>query len=297
MRPLLGIFDASAPDRDGLDSVVRGALEEDHAFDDRSTRPLPGVREPRRAVVVAREAGVLAGVAVFRRAFELLAGDWAVTVTGLDDGDRFEAGATVLEVAGPAGALLSGERTALNFLQRLSGIATLTRRAVDAAAGRLAVSDTRKTTPGLRALEKWAVVLGGGTSHRWSLGDMVMLKENHLALAGGVEAAVAAIAAAPAPAALPLTVEVTTMAEARAAAALGVDRLLLDNMTVEEMAAVATAVRAAGPAPELEASGGIRPEEVGRIAAAGVDVVSLGALTHSPRSLDLSMLIEPANPA
>jgi nicotinate-nucleotide pyrophosphorylase (carboxylating) len=247
---------------------------------------------------------VLAGVLVFRRVFELLAGEGGggggpaggVTVRGRSDGERFPADDVVLELEGPAGVLLSGERTALNFLQRLSGIATLTRRAVDAAGGRIAVCDTRKTTPGLRALEKWAVVLGGGTSHRSSLADLVMLKENHLALAGGIAPAVAAIRVDPRSSALGITVEVTTREQALQAAALGVDRLLLDNMSLEEMTAVAAELRDGGPCPELEASGGIRVEDVGRVAATGVDLVSLGSLTHSPRSIDFSFLVETSAP-
>ncbi len=291
MRKLLGTFDAGPPDPEALDTLLRAALEEDRAFDDRSTRPLPGGGEVASARVVAREGGVMAGVLPFRRVFELLAGESLVAVRGRADGDRFEAGEDVLVVEAPAGALLSGERTALNFLQRLSGVATITRRAVDAAAGRIAICDTRKTTPGLRALQKWAVVLGGGTSHRWSLGDMVMLKENHLELAGGIAPAIEAVRADPRSAALPLTVEVTSLDEAREAARFGVDRLLLDNMSPEEMARVVVVLAEAGERPELEASGGIRPEHVGGVAASGVDLVSLGALTHSPRAIDFSFLL------
>jgi nicotinate-nucleotide pyrophosphorylase (carboxylating) len=292
VRKLLGAFDAPPPGPDVIDPLVERALEEDAAFADRSTLPLAAREERRRARIVAREAGVLAGVPVARRVFERLAGDATVRVEDGEDGLRFAAGDTVLRVAAPAGALLAGERTALNFLQRLSGVATATRRFVVAAAGRLAVCDTRKTTPGLRALEKHAVLVGGGTSHRRSLGDMVMLKENHLALAGGIAAAVAAVRADPASAALPLTVEVRTHAEALEAAALGVDRLLLDNMTDDAMRRVAADLGPAGARPELEASGGIRPERMEAIAAAGVDLVSVGGLTNGAPSIDLSFLLD-----
>jgi len=291
MRRLLGTFDAGPPSRETVDAVVESALEEDRARGDRSTLPLPGRGDPGTGRVLARERGVLAGAGVFRRVFERLADGATVSVTGKGDGDAFEAGEIVLTVRAPAGVLLSGERTALNFLQRLSGIASATREAVRAAGGRIAVCDTRKTTPGLRALEKYAVVLGGGTSHRWSLGDMVMLKENHLALAGGIAAAVAAVRADPESRKLPITVEVRTHDEALAAAALGVDRLLLDNMAAGEMRRVAEALGPAGDRPELEASGGVRPERIPEIAASGVDLVSLGALTHSVRAADFSFLL------
>jgi nicotinate-nucleotide pyrophosphorylase (carboxylating) len=294
-RAVLGRFDAAAPDAAALDDVITRALREDHAFDDRSTRPLPGADAVRRADVVAREGGVLAGVVVFRRTFELLSAGGRVDVSGRADGERFDAGDVVLRVTAPGSVLLAGERTALNFLQRLSGVATVTRRCVDAVEGRIAVCDTRKTTPGLRALEKWAVVLGGGHSHRWSLGDMVMLKENHLALAGGIAPAVAAVRADPASGELPLTVEVTTLEQAREAAAAGADRLLLDNMSAGDMARVARAL-AGADRPELEASGGLRPEDLPAVAAAGVDLVSLGSLTHSVRAIDFSLLVAPARP-
>jgi nicotinate-nucleotide pyrophosphorylase (carboxylating) len=293
VRKLLGAFDAKVPPREAIDALVARALEEDAAFDDRSTLPLPGVERAGKAKVVAREPGVLAGVPVFARVFERLS-PGACRVGGHADGDRFTAGDVVLSVEGPAGALLSGERTALNFLQRLSGIAAATRRAVDAAGGRIAVCDTRKTTPGLRALEKWAVVVGGGTSHRWSLADMVMLKENHIALAGGIGAAVAAVRADAESAKLPITVEVRSLDQAKEAAALSVDRILLDNMTTEEMRRTVAALGPRGTRPEVEASGGIRVERLAELADAGVDLVSLGSLTHSVKAVDFSFLLEGA---
>jgi nicotinate-nucleotide pyrophosphorylase (carboxylating) len=298
MKRLLGTFDAGFPAPEELDPVLVGALAEDHAFDDRSTRPLSGAAGPALGRVLAREAGTLAGAPVFRRVFELLAareagdGPVAVTVEGLADGAVFAAGDEVLTLRGPGGVLLSGERTALNFLQRLSGVATRTAACVAATAGRIAVCDTRKTTPGLRALEKYAVVVGGGRSHRWHLGDMVMLKENHLAVAGGIVPALAAIRADPRSAALPVTVEVRTEAEALAAADAGVDRILLDNMSPDEMGRIASDLAGRPERPELEASGGLGPADLGRIAETGVDLVSLGSLTHSVKAVDFSLLLE-----
>jgi nicotinate-nucleotide pyrophosphorylase (carboxylating) len=286
VKRLLGAFDAALPTPAVLDPILTRALEEDAAFTDRSTLPLPARNELRPARIVAREDGILAGVPVFRRVFELLAGEERVECTGGVDGDAFMRDDVVLTVVGPGGALLSGERTALNFLQRLSGIATRTRQAVQAAAGRVAVCDTRKTTPGLRALEKYAVVVGGGTSHRWSLDDMVMLKENHITLAGGVVEAIAAVRADPESSSRPLTVEVTTYDEALLAASQNVDRLLLDNMEPAEMRRIVVALGEARP--ELEASGGIELDDIARVAESGVDLVSLGSLTHRVRAVDLS---------
>jgi nicotinate-nucleotide pyrophosphorylase (carboxylating) len=295
VRRLLGTFDAAPPTREQLDDVIERALTEDRAREDRSTPPLPGASLVRRAEVVAREGGVLAGATVFQRTFERLAGSGPLAMSGLADGDAFATGDVVLRVTAPGTVLLAGERTALNFLQRLSGVATVTRRCVEAVGGRVAVCDTRKTTPGLRALEKWAVVAGGGTSHRWSLGDMVMLKENHLEIAGGVGPAIAAIRADPLSRRLPITVEVTSFELALEAAAQGVDRLLLDNLSPSEMARIVRALGSA-PRPELEASGGIGPDGLAAVAETGVDLVSLGALTHSVRAVDFSFLVRPGSP-
>ncbi|MEZ5065620.1 MAG: carboxylating nicotinate-nucleotide diphosphorylase [bacterium] len=290
----LGRFQAGPPSRDVIDPIVRRALEEDHAFDDRSTLPLPGAGDSKSARVLAREGGVLAGRDAFARAFELLADDEAVEIMGRKDGDSFAAGEVVLELRASARVLLGGERTGLNFLQRLSGVATVTRRCVDAAGGRIAICDTRKTTPGLRALEKWAVVAGGGTSHRWSLGDMVMLKENHLALAGGIAMALGAIYSDERSGSLPVTVEVRTFDEAIRAAEYGAHRLLLDNMSNDEMARIVARLAESEKRPELEASGNVTLARIPELARIGVDCVSLGALTHSVKAIDFSFLIEGA---
>jgi len=270
-----------------LDAIVARALEEDVGSGDVTTRATVPAAARARARITQKQPGVLFGLdaaeAVFRR---------------LDPGVRVERrapegvpreGGPVLAVEGSAAALLTAERTALNFLQRLSGVATLTARYVAAVAGTGArVLDTRKTTPGLRALEKAAVAAGGGTNHRAGLYDAILIKENHAAMAGGVAAAVrAARAAAPD---VPLEVECRTPAEVDEALAARAPRLLLDNMTAAELRDVVAHV---GGRAELEASGGVTLEAIGEIAASGVDFVSVGALTHSAPALDLSLLLEP----
>jgi nicotinate-nucleotide pyrophosphorylase (carboxylating) len=234
----------------------------------------------------------LAGELAFRRVFEILAPTARFEHRGAADGHSFAAGDVVMTIDGPARALLSGERTALNFLQRLCGIATKTRAFVEKAGGRIAITDTRKTTPGLRALEKYAVVVGGGVSHRPNLREMVMLKENHLALAGGIRRAVESIRAEAQGRELPLTVEVRTFEEAMEAADLEVDRILLDNMSPSQMRRIAHALGPRRSRPELEASGGIREDNLEEIASSGVDVASIGSLTHAARAIDFSFLVE-----
>ena len=240
-----------------------------------------------RASIVQKAAGVIYGLEPALLAFSLL--DDGVVVEELGpEGQWREAGALVLRVSGDARALLSGERTALNFLAHLSGIATLTARAVAALEGTGArVLDTRKTTPGLRMLEKAAVAAGGGTNHRVGLHDAILIKENHIAVAGGIAAAVAA-ARERAPELL-LEVEVRNPAEIDAALAAGAPRLLLDNMSGDELRAAVAQV--AGRA-ELEASGGITLETLRAAGATGVEFVSMGALTHSAPALDLSLTLE-----
>jgi nicotinate-nucleotide pyrophosphorylase (carboxylating) len=197
-------------------------------------------------------------------------------------------------VTGRLAPILTGERTALNFLGRLSGIATLTRRFADAVHGTGArILDTRKTTPGWRALEKEAVRAGGGFNHRMGLYDYVLVKDNHVAAAGGVRAAVARVRESPAAKGLAMEVEVTTLAELDEALALRVQRILLDNMSLDAMTEAVRRAHALGSGrPELEASGNVTLENVRRVAETGVDFISVGALTHSARSVDLSMRVE-----
>jgi nicotinate-nucleotide pyrophosphorylase (carboxylating) len=248
----------------------------------------PGVRGI--ATITQKSPGVISGLDVAEAVFLRLDPDATVERLG-PEGEWREAPAPVLRIEGAAGALLTGERTALNFLGRLSGVATLTAtvvRAIDQAGGTAKLLDTRKTTPGLRALEKRAVAHGGGVNHRAGLYDFILIKENHAALAGGVgEAVRRARAARPD---LPLAVEVRDAAEIDEALAAGAPRLLLDNMTPAQVAA---AVAQVDGRAELEASGGVRPDTVVVYATInGLHYVSMGALTHSAPNLDLSLLLE-----
>lgn len=238
-----------------------------------------------RGVVVAREGGVVAGLDIALEVFAML--DPAVTVDqAVSDGDRVAAGTTLATVAGPAGPILSGERVALNLLGRLCGIATRTADLVASVAGTgCRVAATRKTTPGLRALEKYAVMCGGGTPHRYGLDDAVLVKDNHLVVAGGITAAVGAARAAVGHTVV-VEVEVVDLAGLDEAIAAGADVVLLDNMTPDQ---VRVAVERADGRVTLEASGGITPDTIAAYAATGVDLVSLGWLTHSVPTLDVAL--------
>jgi nicotinate-nucleotide pyrophosphorylase (carboxylating) len=274
-------------DPDALDDLVTRAIAEDVGPGDVTTRATvpPGTRAHAR--ITQKAPGVVFGLEVAERCFAAL--DAGVRARRETEEGVWREGGPVLALDGDAAALLAGERTALNFLQRLSGIATLTARYVGAVAGTGArILDTRKTTPGLRALEKSAVAAGGGTNHRAGLYDAILVKENHAALAGGVGAAVrAARAAAPQ---LPLEVECRDEHDVDEALAAGAPRLLLDNMDPARLRAVVAHV---GDRAELEASGGVTLETVREIAETGVDFISVGALTHSAPALDLSLLLEP----
>ena len=236
--------------------------------------------------ILAKGAGVIAGLPVAEAVFSRIDSELRM-VARVRDGDTVAPGDLVAEVAGPGRSMLASERLALNFLQQLSGIATLTRRFVDAVRGTgAAILDTRKTRPGYRVLEKYAVRMGGGTNHRMSLYDMLLVKDNHIEAAGSITAAVErACAAFPS---LPVEVEVKNLDELREALTLRVDRIMLDNMSLDEMR---TAVQAVAGRVPLEASGNVNIARVTAIAATGVDYISIGALTHSAPVLDLSMLI------
>jgi nicotinate-nucleotide pyrophosphorylase (carboxylating) len=270
-----------------LDAIVARALEEDVGSGDVTTRATVPPATRARARITQKGPGVVFGLEVAETVFRRLDPD--VALTRLVAEGEWREGGPVLDVEGAAGALLTAERTALNFLQRLSGVATTTARYVAAIEGTGArILDTRKTTPGLRVLEKAAVAAGGGTNHRAGLYDAILIKENHAAMAGGVEAAVrAAREAAPD---VPLEVECRDVAEVEAALAAGAPRLLLDNMTPALLREVVALVDGRA---ELEASGGVTLETVRDIAASGVQFVSVGALTHSAPALDLSLLLEP----
>jgi nicotinate-nucleotide pyrophosphorylase (carboxylating) len=277
-----------------LEELIGRALAEDVGDGDATTAATVDAGARARATITQKAPGVISGLAVAEAVFARL--DPAARIERLGpEGVWREAGASVVAVEGRARALLTGERTALNFLGRLSGIATLTAQVVGRvrdAGGTARILDTRKTTPGLRALEKAAVAAGGGVNHRAGLYDAILIKENHSALAGGVGAAVRrALAARPD---LPLSVEARDGAEIDEALAAGAPRLLLDNMSPRQVAdAVA---RVAGRA-EIEVSGGVTPESILVYATIeGVDYVSMGALTHSAPGLDLSLALEAISP-
>jgi len=242
-----------------------------------------------RGDLVARSPGVVAGLPVAAAVFALTSADLDCAELAAD-GELVGAGQPVLRVTGPVRAILTAERTALNLLCHLSGIATLTRRWADAVAGtKAAVRDTRKTTPGLRALEKYAVRCGGGVNHRMSLSDAALIKDNHVAAAGSVAGAFAAVRAqAPG---LPLEVECDTLEQVAEALSAGADLILLDNFTVTDMAA---AVRLAGGRALLEASGGLTLASARAVAETGVDYLAVGALTHSAPALDIGLDLVPA---
>jgi len=237
------------------------------------------------ARIVARRSGIVAGLPFAALAFRLLDERVAI-VARTGEGERVEVAGVVAEIEGRARAILTGERTALNILGRLSGIATATRMLVDLVAGTHAkIADTRKTTPGLRALERYAVACGGGTNHRFGLDDAILIKDNHLALAGSVRAAIAATRAR-AGHTIKIEVEVDNLEQLAEALEQPVDAVLLDNMTPAQLE---EAVRIVGGRVVTEASGGVTERNVAEIARTGVDVISVGALTHSAPALDFSL--------
>jgi len=267
--------------------ALHRALEEDLGGGDITTEATVAPELRARGIILAKSDCVIAGLDVAAEAFRQL--DPGVTFTvHKPDGSRCAPGETVADVRGYAGAMLTAERTALNFLQRLSGIATLTRRFVDAAGGRITVLDTRKTTPGLRALEKYAVRAGGGTNHRFGLEDGILIKDNHIRLAGGVEAAMARMKAADLR--LPIEIEAQSLDQVDAALAAGASIILLDNLSLEE---TCEAVRRIAGRAKVEISGGVTFERMPELAATGADYVSIGALTHSAPAADLSFELEP----
>jgi nicotinate-nucleotide pyrophosphorylase (carboxylating) len=268
-------------------AIVRRALDEDIGSGDVTTDATVGADAQARGVFLVKADCVLAGLDVALDTFRLLEPGVHAT-TRRRDGDCCQAGEEIAEVAGSARALLAGERTALNFLQRLSGIATCARRFVDAAGGRIVVLDTRKTTPGLRALEKYAVRAGGATNHRVGLFDAVLIKDNHIRLAGGIADAIARMRGRRPE--MPIEIEAQSLAEVDAALAAGVDSLLVDNMSTDEIRVAV--VRARGRA-KVEISGGVTLARMPELAATGADFVSVGAITHSAPAIDISFELEP----
>lgn len=272
-----------------IDDIIRRALAEDAPWGDVTSEAFIPEGATASAALVAREAGVFSGGAVFARVFELVDAETTIEL-GLDDGEPFEPGAVLARVDGTAHAVLRGERIALNLVQRMSGIATLTARYVAAIDGTEArIVDTRKTTPGLRILERQAVRDGGGRNHRFSLSDAAMAKDNHLAVlaAAGVPVGEAIRRARERLGhTVHLEVEVDRLDQIEEVVAAGVDTIMLDNFTPEQLREGLAIV--AGRAI-VEASGGVNLDTVRAIAETGVDVISVGALTHSVRSLDLGL--------
>jgi nicotinate-nucleotide pyrophosphorylase (carboxylating) len=266
---------------------VRRALAEDLGWGDVTTEATVPASQAARGVILAKCRCVIAGLDVAAEAFRQL--DPAATFdVKRPDGSCCEPGDVVVEVRGAAAAMLTAERTALNFLQRLSGIATLTRRYVDAAAGGITILDTRKTTPTLRALEKYAVRAGGGTNHRAGLDDGILIKDNHARLAGGVATALQRMKEARPE--MPIEVEAQSLADVDAALAAGADIILLDNLSNDE---IRRAIQTIGGRAQVEISGGVTLERIPELARTGADYVSVGALTHSAPAADLSFELEP----
>ena len=274
-----------------VDLLIEAALREDVGPGDWTTLWTVDPDAHGFAQVVAKEDLVVAGTRVSSRVFRQVESRLRVRIA-VPDGERAERGSVVMEVEGPLRGILTGERTSLNFLGRLSGIATLTRRYVEAVEGTGAVIlDTRKTTPGWRSLEKEAVRAGGGENHRCGLFDMILIKDNHLAAAGGVREAVSRVRGKAGREML-VELEVSTLEELEEALTLDVDRILLDNMSVETVTrAVQRTQRLGKDRPRLEASGNVSLATVRSMAETGVDFISVGALTHSAPSADLSLRI------
>ena len=267
--------------------VVRRALAEDLGWGDVTTEATVAPELMARGIILAKSPCVIAGVEVAAEAFRQL--DPAATFTiHRGDGTRCVPGDVVVEVRGMAASMLTAERTALNLMQRMTGIATLTRRFVDAAGGRIVILDTRKTTPTLRALEKYAVRAGGGTNHRNGLDDGILIKDNHIRLGGGVIEAVRRMKAADQQ--MPIEIEAQSLDQVDEAIRAGADIVLLDNLSTSDLK---EAVRRIAGRAKVEISGGVTLDRIPELAATGADYVSVGALTHSAPAADLSFELEP----
>lgn len=271
-----------------IDRIIRQALMEDVGHGDVTTQCCVPQSSRARGAFVAKEGGVVCGLSVAARVFEAL--DPAVRLTPrVVEGQRVEAGTVVAQIEGPARAILTGERTALNLLQRMSGVATRTAQAVAAVAATPArIVDTRKTAPGLRALDKYAVRMGGGANHRIGLFDGVLIKDNHIVAAGGIAAAVAAARAA-VPHTLKIEVEAATLDQVQQALDAGADTIMLDNMDNEEMARAVALVQGRALTEASGNLGGLDNAALLAVAQTGVDLISIGALTHTVTAMDISL--------
>lgn len=270
-----------------ISQCIKRALEEDIGTGDVTTDTIVPAGASLRGRIIAKQDGIVAGLTVANEVFRALDRN-VVFDAKVEEGSRVAKGGALADVTGDARALLTGERTALNFLGRMSGIATLTSQFVDAIAGTGAtILDTRKTAPGLRALDKLAVRLGGGQNHRTGLFDMVLIKDNHIDFAGSITAAVERVRASGTT--LPIEVETRTLENVREALRLGVERILLDNMSTETMREAVAISKGTNNRVKLEASGNVTLENVLEVAQTGVNFISVGALTHSPRVFDVSL--------
>jgi len=282
------ISSASDPLSQAILDAIRRALAEDVGTGDVTTDSIVPLSAVLKGHIIAKEAGIAAGLDVVNAVYKMIDANINMEST-VEEGAQVANRQVLARVSGPARALLTAERTALNFLGRMSGIATLTQQFVDAVAGtRAVILDTRKTAPGLRTLDKLAVVRGGGQNHRAGLYDMILIKDNHIDFAGSLEGAIrkARLAAGN----LQIEVEARTLEDVRRALLLGVQRILLDNMTAETMH---KAVELTAGAAQLEASGNVTLANVREVAETGVDFISIGALTHSARVFDVSFKIDP----
>jgi nicotinate-nucleotide pyrophosphorylase (carboxylating) len=268
--------------------TVRRALAEDLGWGDVTTDATVPSDLQARGLIIAKTPCVIAGLDVAAEAFRQLDPGCSFLITRRD-GEQCTADEVVAELTGRAAPILTAERTALNFLQRLSGIATLTRRFVEASDGKITILDTRKTTPTLRALEKYAVRAGSGTNHRAGLDDGILIKDNHIRLAGGVAAAVSRMKAAKPE--MPIEVEAQSLEQVDAALEAGADVILVDNLPIDR---IREAVRRARGRAQVEISGGVTLDRIPELALTGADYVSIGALTHSASAADLSLELEPA---
>jgi nicotinate-nucleotide pyrophosphorylase (carboxylating) len=268
-----------------IDTIIEAALKEDMPDGDVTSESLVPSESVSKAIFLAKEDGILAGIDVAARVF------WKIDphvafAKNVEDGSSIRAGDTLARIEGPSVSLLKGERTALNFLQRMCGIATLTQRFVQGLEGsQTQILDTRKTTPSLRSLEKYAVKMGGGTNHRLSLSDMVLIKDNHLKIVGNISKAVKKARDKVGPD-MKIEVETTTLEEVKEAVCSGADMILLDNMSPERMREAVEWVNGRIP---IEASGNVKLSTLKEVASSGVDFISVGSLTHSYQSLDISM--------
>lgn len=266
--------------------LIRMALEEDHIENDITTNSLFPEYKKSKAIVIAKSNGILCGLEIFKEVF-LTIGKQIMFKTDFKDGDEFKKGDTIIELEGDVRIILKGERTALDFLGHLSGIATKTHSLVKKTGGKIKVLDTRKTTPGFRELEKYAVKTGGGYNHRMNLEEMSMLKENHLIFFNSVKEAVDRIREKSSN--VKIEVEVKNLKEFKEVLNLNVDRIMLDNFSLED---IKEAVKINGGKKELEISGGVNENNIEEYSLTGADYVSSGALTHSFKNSDFSLLIK-----